>query len=1008
MLSISAVLSVGHATRYLAEDDYYSREETPSAWAGAGAARLGLGGAVDAGTFRAMLAGRLPDGTQLGLQGARGEDAAHRPGWDLTFSAPKSVSVAALVSGDDRLVAAHEAAVAEALAWVEQDAGTRDGHGGTRKRTTGNLIVAQFRHTTSRAADPQLHSHCLVMNATHDDERWRALDDRASLYRKKMQAGLIYRAALAQRVAALGYTVQPGARGTFEVAEVAPVVRARFSTRKNMIDAALAARGLSRESATAEQKQAATLATRAAKQHIRPAELAARWRAEMADAGQQPDAVREAAKQHQSTRQPSAAPDVQQAAREAVATAIEHLAERQAVFTSDDLLTQGVRFALGRASVADVQQAIAAAPLIPRRVERQTAQGGVTVDGYTTPEQVRTERDLIRRVQAGRGQAAPVIETKADRTARVQHAEGQSTWAWTGDQRRALAGLLASRDQVTLVQGAAGTAKTTTVLAAYAQAIREQGGEVVALAPTASAAAELGQAVGATGTTLARHLIDTARDGQDYTKPGKPQAWVLDEASLSGTHQLRRLVAAAQQHGARLVLVGDAQQLGSVEAGAGFRQLQEAKAATTLHLTDIVRQRDPQLLQAVQAALGGRVQESVQAVGATGGMQVIEDAAARLDALADRYASLSPDERRETLVIEPSREGRDALNTKIRERLQARGELGPTVDVRQLVRQDRTRAEARQAASYRAGQVVEFGRSYKDGPQARTLYRVESTDAKTVTLRALDAPDTAPLAWQPAARGAARVTAYELRSMPVAAGDAVAFMMNDRATKTMNGQAATVAAVDGHAVTLKTDTGATVTLDARAPQRLRYGYAQTAHAAQGRTAARVLVHAESGRQNLTNRASWYVEISRAKNHAEVYTNDATKLIDRLQQNAGAKATALRPEAIQEGENMKQGKAAQAPMAAQPRPKPEQTQARRDAQRATQWRKAGAVAGQVVGASVGGTAGAAVGRQIGAAAGELVAQATQRPAPPRQRPKRMLQQAFAAYARQQQAGSGAGR
>ena len=177
MLSIGVVRSSMAAASYFARDNYYTQhEEGPSHWFGAGAEKLGLTGEVEAGRFKELLEGRIDADTLLGR--GTGEQRQHRHGWDLTFSAPKSVSLAALVGGDERLVGAHDAAVKDALGWLQENAlSTRARHGGEAiEEPARHMVAAVFRHDLSRAAEPQLHSHAVVMNATIGSKnQWQSI-----------------------------------------------------------------------------------------------------------------------------------------------------------------------------------------------------------------------------------------------------------------------------------------------------------------------------------------------------------------------------------------------------------------------------------------------------------------------------------------------------------------------------------------------------------------------------------------------------------------------------------------------------------------------------------------------------------------------------------------------------------------------------------------------------------------------------------------------------------------
>ena len=250
----------------------------PSAWTGKGAEALGLSSEVDRERFAQMLEGQVA-GQSLGT--IRDGAFEHRPGWDLTFSAPKSVSIMAEVAGDRRLVAAHEAAVRTALGLAEAHlAATRIREDGeVRRENTGNLVIASFRHGTSRALDPQLHSHNVILNMTRDARgQWRSLEPRA-FYQMQKSLGAIYRQELAAEVQRLGYDIRIDKDALFEIEGVAPDVLERFSQRAAMIEARLAERGKTREEASVAEKQIAALDTRVAKAQVPQAELVAEWRA---------------------------------------------------------------------------------------------------------------------------------------------------------------------------------------------------------------------------------------------------------------------------------------------------------------------------------------------------------------------------------------------------------------------------------------------------------------------------------------------------------------------------------------------------------------------------------------------------------------------------------------------------------------------------------------------------------------------------------------------------------
>lgn len=893
--SVSALSSAGQAASYYEADDYYAEGGlAPSEWFGEAAQALGLSGEVDREQFAALLEGQVR-GQQLGT--TRDGKIEHRPGWDITLSAPKSVSIMAEVAGDKRLIAAHGAAVKVALAHVEKHvAATRIRDGSeVRREATGNLAIATFRHATSRAQDPQLHTHAVVINATQDDAgNWRSLEPRA-FYQLQKEIGAIYRQELAHGVARLGYRIEPGKDAMFEIAGVPDKVIDALSQRTAAIDARLAERGTSREQASAAEKQIAALDTREAKTHADHRALRADWRA-TADALGFDRAGRDrliAEARGRARDLDASSPEL--LARQAVAFAAAKLSEREAVFAASTLAREAGDFAFGKVGHSAITAAIAAAEERGELVARMFLdRRGAEFSGFTTSQAIETERTMLRLESAGRGIAEPLASpmTAARTVERAARQSARSGYAWTEDQKRATAELLTSRDRITAVQGYAGTAKTTTVLATYAREAQRRGLAATALAPTASAAMVLGDALGTRGDTVARHLLTP-----EARRSGKDAVWIVDEASLLSAHDMAKLMASADKAGARLVLVGDVKQLGSVGAGAAFAQLREAGMATA-KLAEIVRQTNAETREAVLASIEGHAGKALAAL-ERGGGKVIEAATpdGRLASMARQYMAMSPAERARTLVIEPSRDGRDKLTGLIREQLAAHGELSAeTQRFAALESKGLTRAEAREAASYAIGDVVRFTRDYA----AKGIHRAEALTISAVDPKrgriALDARDGRSIDWHPRQWGAGKVEVFEPKPMELRIGDRVQFTRNDRKASRINGLGGTVTGIDAatSTATVKLANGREVRLNLADPRdtHLRHAYVQTAHAAQGQTSERVLIHADSRSTNLVDQKLLYVALSRARAEAIVVTDDKDRLVRAIYERAGEKQTAV--------------------------------------------------------------------------------------------------------------------
>jgi conjugative relaxase-like TrwC/TraI family protein len=896
--TISALGSSAQASSYYEADDYYAGDGlSPSEWQGAGADALGLSGEVERDQFRQMLDGKMPGGQQLGA--VRDGEVQHRPGWDVTMSAPKSVSIMAEVAGDRRLVGAHDRAVKSALAFAERhSAATRIRDGGSVERQqTGNLTVASFRHDTSRSQDPQLHTHNVIMNATRDaDGNWRSLEPRA-LYQLQKAIGAVYRQELAVNVRELGYEIEPGKDSLFEIKGVSPQAIKAFSERAAQVEARLAERGQTRETASAAEKQIAALDTRGVKEEVNRADLVKDWR-ETADSAGFDQASRLALVEQakltaaQTEHAPLLTAQGEITAHQAVAFAAEKLGERQSVFSSADLEKEAGRFGLGTVTQTQIRAAMDRAmkdgALAPRTfIDKR----GADYAGLTTASNIDNEQRLLRAEANGRGGVA-AIQTPAQAAKAVARAALASQHPWTPDQQHAAKAFLTSQNRVTAVQGYAGTAKTTTVLATVAREAQSQGHKVSALAPTASAARTLGEALGLRGETVAKHLMTHA----PVNTNGR-SVWIVDEASMLSARDTATLLESAEKANARVILVGDVKQLGSVGAGAAFAQLQDA-GMETAKLAEIVRQTNPLTKEAVEASIQGDARRALDALDRGGGKIIaLADPLERMKAMAKAYAALSPKDQRSTIVIDPSRAGRDALNAEIRTQLIASGRLtGEAVTMRTLESKGLTKAEARDARSYEVGDVVRFARDYADkGIARREAVTVKGVDTAKNAV-SLEKENGQTVDWRPRQWGAGKSEALTTGSVELMKGDRIEFTRNDRSQMRENGGRAQVVSVNAQdqIARVRLDSGKFQTLDLTKSndQHLRHGYVQTAHAAQGRTADRVMIHADSRATNLVDQKMMYVGISRAKLSAAVYTDDRAKLISGIMERAGEKQVAL--------------------------------------------------------------------------------------------------------------------
>ncbi len=893
MISFSGITSAAKAADYYSDlqkaAEYYSGEgRVPSRWTGQGAALQGLRGEVGRDALRAQLSGQVRDADgaerRLGIQ--RGGEWQHRAGWDLSPAAPKSVSIEALVHGKTDVANAHRIAVNAVVDYLERNTAIAEING--QRVATGNLTVAAYDHVSSRAGDPQLHTHLLISNVTHDkDGRARSLRNE-QLMEHRAAADAVYHQALSSELQRLGYQVRHDRAGHVEIDHYSRAQVQDFSSRSKEIEAALAARGLTRETASAEARQIAALATRAPKNlpETREAHLD-RWRAQAELLGLTP-APR---------NQPSAQPqgwEAAQVAQQAVRDAAAHLTEREAVMRPQDLHRESARMSEGRCGWEHVEAAIADA------MKRGDLVAGT--DGrITTKALLEVERETNARLEAGRGEHKAVMSLRQFDQA-LQKFERAKGFALSDEQRGAARMILTAGDRFQGVQGLAGTGKTT-LLSFVREAAEAQGWRVVGHSSGAEQAATMQRESGIQSTTTAAWLIEAEK--ADVSLRDQKVLVIMDEASQSGAKQFANALIATEKLGSRAVMLGDKFQHQSVEAGRAFARSQPHMPTPTLGAESQRRQRTDYAKDAVRQVLAG------DHAGAVRGLKSVEvrrhqDAlpetatrqdrreAARLDnadvirRLASDYVSMPREQRDRTLIVTSTNDDRIAINQAIREGLSLRGDIGPSVQVATLSKVDLTGVELKRSSSFEPGQIVEVREHYKRAQLAKgSQWTVIEAGRDALRVRDAEGRERTIDPRQ------IQLQAYTRESRMLAVGERVRWTENHRAQRAdrpldaglrvHNGAGGVVEniAADGNQITVRTDSGQRIELDTQSGQKLDHTYAATSYRSQGMTIDQVLVHhnCESGQHG--DRET-YVSLTRARDDIVMYTQS----IDRAAAQSG--------------------------------------------------------------------------------------------------------------------------
>ena len=891
MLTISKPLSSGQAQAYHKEefanarDNYYSEgDRVRGEWHGKLAEQWGLKGEVSQEHFARLAEGQHPtSGMQLvqfrapqehtNERGEKVRTLEHRAGWDATFSAPKTVSLTALVGGDKRVRAAHRESVHVALDEIEKYVQARISSHGPAE-TTGKWVAAKFEHDSSRPVDgyaaPQLHTHVVFFNMTErENGETRALQPQ-ELYRSQQYGTAVYRSELALRLKQLGYEIEAGASGQPEIKRYTREYIEASSPRSREIKEHLEEHGMSGAGAA----QIAAHQTRGAKLDISHEEMQSRHQEMARQFGDQPQRVIEEA-QGRAVELVSEE-QKQRAIEQALNYAREKNLEREAVAEERELMRDALRRSMGEATLEEVRQ----------RFYQEIEQGKLTEieqrpgapgRAFTTDEMIELERENIRLMRQGQNQHEALVSFEKRREIEREYSH------LSNSQRGAVEEILSSRDRVTALEGVAGAGKTTS-LAAVRDAAEREGYEVQGFAPASRAAHQLEEA-GIQAQTLQRHLAqgEQAADGARHL-------YVLDESSLASSKQVHEFLKRLGEHD-RVLLVGDVRQHEAVEAGRPYHQLQEA-GMHTARLDEIVRQKDPALKEAVEQLARGEVREAIHNLERQGRVHEIEDRDERLQAIAREYAR-QPES---TLVVSPDNQSRRELNLLIHREMQERGavkEHEHTLKVLEA-RQEMTGPDRAWAGQYEPGDVVRYSKGSKTiGVEAGEYATVAEVKHKQ-NLITVERESGEQISYDP--RRLQGVTLYREAERDFSEGDRVQFTAPSKQLHVANRQLGTLESIseDG-GLAIRADSGRLIQFNIEEHPHLDYGYAVTSHSSQGQTADRVLIHADTEQgEQLVNARMAYVAVSRGRYDAEIYTNDQGQLAHHLSRDVSQRS-AIEPE-----------------------------------------------------------------------------------------------------------------
>lgn len=697
------------------KDDYYRSESVEPEFIGSGLGMYGLDGDISVEQFEAL---------NMGTNGHQ------RKAKDLTLSPPKSVSLM-FAAGDEKqsldALEAHRQAVRETIDYIERSGmvltRTRDGETVHNTEARG-LVVASFEHATNRNQDPNLHSHCLIANACTAGEGEHPVNlNFREIYRNQKHLSQVYDSALINAFNEKGYEIRAKGK-SFEFADVTDEQIAAFSTRREDIEKALKAKGLSYEFATDEERQYACFATRRKKVSANKAEMVREWK-ERAD---------KVNLNFEATRPLNNSPTKK---LEYVEEAFKEAAELDGIFTAKTVYAKAIKKAREDGygiSPREVEELFNAESMRGGAISIPDQESSSWIHHrITTTDLVQAERDLCDRLRKQRGQFDPLMHDSSIEEELFQYNEKlmeNSGFKLNLEQAEMVRHILGNQDLASVVQGDAGTGKTTALDAVGAILGKEK---VTGLAIQSSAARNLENETGITSQNIDQFFKDVESQKQTTLERLDGGLIVVDEAAMVGSRKMERVTAIALEYNARISLVGDTKQLAAVGAGKPMEMIMNRDLGAVHNLAEIRRQKDEDQRAIVKGiARGEGGVSAIESLDRLGLIEVHKTKEKRHEEIAEE--ALADWKRGEpALVITSLNQDKDSLNRKIRLGLQRKGLLPDGRD--QAVELQARNSKSISRALVEGDRVVCNRNSKKLQIENGNLATVLDVDAKSNTIR---------------------------------------------------------------------------------------------------------------------------------------------------------------------------------------------------------------------------------------------------------------------------------
>jgi conjugative relaxase-like TrwC/TraI family protein len=835
--------------------NYYSeKDQAIGKWGGKAAERLGLTGDISKEDFAALCDNINPEtGSHLTTR----NDKDRRVGYDFTFNASKSVSLAYSFGNDkdkQEIIMAFRDCVNDTMKEIETGMQARvRTKGQNENRETGNIAYGEFIHFTTRpvngVSDPHLHAHCFVFNATHDndEQKWKA-GQFAQIKQDAPYYEACFHSNLANKLETLGYNIEKTKNG-FEIAGLDKETLEKFSRRTKEIEEH------AKENNITDDKQKSELGARtreAKRTNISAGYEFADWDGRLTD--QERDKIKNLKSNTGNAANDNNIPD---AAKNALGYSLGHHLERKSVATDKEVLATAIKSSIGTAT--------------PEQIKKEFNENkdilSIREDNkifITTKNALAEEKQLIINANSFRGKCKPINESYQFKSDLLND-----------QQKKAVQHALNTTDGITIIAGKAGTGKTT-LMREVKHGINEAGKKIFPFAPSSEASRVVQRSEGFENADTLASLLQK----REMHSQLKNQIIWIDEAGMVSNKDMNKVLEIAKEQNARVILSGDTRQHNSVERGDSLRVMQKYSGIASVTVNKVQRQKNSEYRQAVEYLSEANTEKGFKKLESIGAIQEIADSKERIKAVAEDYYSSSykgtiP---QNVLVIAPTHAEGELVTNEIRNRLKENNHIANDNRAFTVLKNIQyTQAEMQKPENYKQGDILAFHQNIK-GVKAGSKLEVMSTADNNIIAR-----DAGGIEYKIPVSQSKNFNVFECKKIEISTGDKIRITGNGKSAEgkhLFNGTTFNISGFDKRG-NIKLSNGSMLPANYG---HFTYGYVMTSHASQGKTTDKIIISQSSLSSRASSIEQFYVSVSRGKQAVSIYTDDKAELIQAVSQS----------------------------------------------------------------------------------------------------------------------------